>query len=120
MANNMDVDETNTQISEGLEALRLRNDELEKEVDSRHKEQSEKLMLMTKVFMESIDPIIILDMEGRIVNLNKAAENIYEWELDEILGEDFKIIIPKECHEQVSELITFGASLTKRRGSPKL
>lgn len=47
----------------------------------------ESLRLMSKVFMDSADPIVIEDDAGRIVDLNIEAERTFEWARDELLGQ---------------------------------
>ncbi len=60
-----------------------------------------KLLQMSKVFMESIDPIFIRDLEGRIVDLNKAAQETYGWRREELIGKSFKTLVPPDKHERV-------------------
>ena len=59
---------------------------------------------MSKVFMESIDPIFIRDLEGNIVDLNKAAEQIYGWRREELIGKSIKTIVSPIRHQLVDEL----------------
>ncbi|MFH0822584.1 MAG: PAS domain S-box protein, partial [Pseudomonadota bacterium] len=62
------------------------------------------LRQMSKVFMESIDPIFIRDLDGTIVDLNEAAERIFGWTRDELIGKSIKTIVPPERHDRVDEL----------------
>ncbi len=64
----------------------------------------EKLLQMSKVFMESIDPIFIRDLEGNIIDLNKAAEDTYGWSRDELIGKSVKTIVSATRHDVVDEL----------------
>ncbi|HMK36659.1 MAG TPA: PAS domain S-box protein [Desulfomonilaceae bacterium] len=50
------------------------------------KRAEEKLLQMSKVFMESIDPIFIRDLEGRLIDLNRAAEETCGSHRDELIG----------------------------------
>jgi len=71
---------------------------------SDRKRAEEKLLQMSKVFMESIDPIFIRDLEGRIVDLNKAAEETYGWSQEELIGKSFKTLVSAERHERFEEI----------------
>ena len=71
---------------------------------SDRKRAEEKLLQMSKVFMESIDPIFIRDLEGNIVDLNKAAEQIYGWRREELIGKSIKTTISPIRHKLVDEL----------------
>ena len=64
----------------------------------------EKLLQMSKVFMESIDPILIRDLEGNIVDSNRAAEETYGWSRDELIGKPIRTIVSPTRHEIVDEL----------------
>ena len=64
----------------------------------------EKLLQMSKVFMESIDPILIRDLDGNIVDLNRAAEETYGWSRDELIGKPIRTIVSPTRHEIVDEL----------------
>jgi PAS domain S-box-containing protein len=67
------------------------------------KRLEEKLLQMSKVFMESIDPIFVRDLEGKIVELNRAAEETYGWSREELIGSSFKTLVPPDLHEKVEE-----------------
>lgn len=68
------------------------------------KRSEERLLQLSKVFMESIDPIFIRDLEGTIVDLNEAAENTYGWSRSELIGQSIKKIISPDRHEKADEL----------------
>ncbi len=70
---------------------------------SDRKRAEEKLLQMSKVFMEAIDPIFIRDLEGHIVDLNKAAEETYGWSRNELIGKSSNILVPPDRHERVEE-----------------
>ena len=48
----------------------------------------------------TLDGIITLDEEGRILSFNKAATKIFGYEEEEILGKDVNILIPKTSLNQ--------------------
>jgi PAS domain S-box-containing protein len=59
----------------------------------------EKLFRLSQVFMESIDPIFIRDLDGLIVDLNKAVEETYGWKREELLGKSIKMLaVPNRLH----------------------
>ena len=68
----------------------------------------EALYRMSKVFMDAIDPILIEDLSGRILDLNTEAERTYGWTRDELLGEPITKIVPPERHKQAADLLRRG------------
>lgn len=60
-----------------------------------HKTQIQ-LKKLSKVFMDSTDPIIIEDMQHTIVDLNVAAENVYGYCRDELIGRSVACLIPED------------------------
>jgi PAS domain S-box-containing protein len=62
------------------------------------------LLKMSKVFMESIDPIMIRNLEGEVVDINAAAEGMYGWTREELMGKSFKTIVPEFRHARADEL----------------
>ncbi len=71
---------------------------------SDRKRAEDKLLQLSKVFMESIDPIFIRDLEGAIVDLNKAAEQTYGWSREELIGKSIKTVVSPNRHEIADEL----------------
>ena len=67
------------------------------------KRAEEKLLQMSKVFMESIDPIFVRDLEGNVIDLNKAAEETYGWRRDELIGKPIKTVVSPIRHEVVDK-----------------
>ena len=65
------------------------------------KRAQEKLLQMSKVFMESTDPIFIRDLEGNVIDLNKAAEETYGWGREELIGKPIETIVSPIRHEVV-------------------
>jgi PAS domain S-box-containing protein len=49
------------------------------------------------------DAVITLDMNFNILSWNKAAERMYGWKANEVIGKDFKDIIPVEFLNDKSE-----------------
>lgn len=72
---------------------------------TQRKEAEEELRLMSKVFKDASDPIIIEDLDGRIIDLNLEAERIYGWTRNELLGQPIKTLVPPQRHKQADELL---------------
>lgn len=49
------------------------------------------------------DAVISLDSEGKITFWNKAAERIYGYSADEVLGSEFTDLLPEQYHEDFQE-----------------
>ncbi|HJQ80983.1 MAG TPA: chemotaxis protein CheB [Lacipirellulaceae bacterium] len=62
------------------------------------------LRRMSKVFMDGADPIVIEDLDGRIIDLNDEAVSAYGWMRDEMTGQPSSMLVPEECVEQANEL----------------
>ena len=69
------------------------------------KKSDEKIRRLSKVFMEAADQILIKDLEGKILDLNKEAERTYGWKRSELLGQPVKKIVVPEQHAQVDEFL---------------
>jgi len=57
------------------------------------------------LFVNAADPIIVEDLEGRVIDLNKEAERAFGWKKDELLGKPITETFPPERHDQVVELL---------------
>jgi two-component system CheB/CheR fusion protein len=53
------------------------------------------LRRLSKVFTDSLDPMMVLDLAGRIVDLNEEAARAYGWSREEMLGQPVSLIVPK-------------------------
>ena len=60
---------------------------------------------LSRVFMDSADPILIEDLSGKVINLNREAERVYGWQREELIGQPIKAIVPEERHGQADELL---------------
>ena len=58
-----------------------------------------------QVFMDATDPILIEDLTGRIIDLNREAERTYGWTRAELIGRPVTTIVPPERHEQAGALL---------------
>lgn len=68
------------------------------------KKTAEDLRLMSKVFMDGADSIILEDLSGNIIDLNVETERTYGWRRDELLGQNIECLTPPEQRPQVREL----------------
>lgn len=64
------------------------------------------------VAQQSGDAIVILDLEGRVSFWNPAAERLFGYPADEIVGEPARLLVP---HHQVAEAADYSAALRARR-----
>ncbi len=64
------------------------------------------------VAQQSGDAIVILDLEGRVSFWNPAAERLFGYPADEIVGEPARLLVP---HHLVTEASEFSAALRARR-----
>ncbi|MBA4284451.1 MAG: PAS domain-containing sensor histidine kinase, partial [Xanthomonadaceae bacterium] len=46
------------------------------------------------LFAAAVDPIVLIDREGRITGFNPAAESVFGWRRAEVLGERVSILMP--------------------------
>jgi two-component system sensor histidine kinase/response regulator len=60
---------------------------------------------LSQVFMDTVDPIVIEDLDGVVREMNRAAEDCYGWSRDELLGRPIKTLVPPEKHSQADELL---------------
>ena len=72
---------------------------------STQKEVEKNLRRMSKVFMDAADPIIIEDLDGKVIEMNDEAERSYGWSRDELLGQHINTIVPPDRHHQAQELL---------------
>lgn len=68
------------------------------------KQTEAELRRMSKVFMDGADPIIIEDLAGIIVDLNREAEHAYGWPREELLGKNVLTLVPAVFHAASLEL----------------
>ncbi len=58
------------------------------------------------LFDNASDAIITVDIENRITSWNQAAENIFGWKAQEVIGEKLsKILVPEFGHENMRKFI---------------
>ncbi len=57
------------------------------------------------VFRDGNDPILIEDLNGTVIEMNREAERAYGWSREELIGRPIKTIVPPERHVQADELL---------------
>ena len=103
------------------EALRKANEELEKTVRERtleledtvaalrneivvRKKIQTQLHQLSRVFMDAADPIIIEDLSGMVVEMNREAEAVYGWSREELIGKPITTLFLPERHHLAAHL----------------
>ena len=56
--------------------------------------------LVARVMRSSADPIVGVDLSGRIITWNRAAERVYGWSEEEALGQHLSLLAPPEQREE--------------------
>jgi PAS domain S-box-containing protein len=59
------------------------------------KAAQDQLKRMSKVFMESADPIVVCGLDGVIIDANAEAERVYDWRREELLGKALLVLAPR-------------------------
>lgn len=72
---------------------------------SARKRAEEKLQRMSKVFMDAVDPILIEDLDGLVIDMNQEVERSYGWTREDLIGRPIKTLVPLERHSQADELL---------------
>ena len=76
---------------------------LENEISERKSIQT-KLHQLSRVFRDAGDPIIIEDLSGTIVEINREAERNYGWSRDELIGKSIKNLLLPDRYQFAWEL----------------
>ncbi|MHB8973359.1 MAG: hybrid sensor histidine kinase/response regulator [Pirellulaceae bacterium] len=87
------ADSAGTQSPPGLDGL----------IDSLKNTERE-LNLMSKVFMDGTDPIIIEDLAGRVLHVNAEAERVYGWARGELIGSSIDLLLAENERHRAAEL----------------
>jgi two-component system, chemotaxis family, CheB/CheR fusion protein len=61
------------------------------------KAAEKRLSRMSKVFLDGLEPMFILDLSGRILDLNAGAARKYGWSRQELIDQPVNKIVPKTC-----------------------
>jgi two-component system CheB/CheR fusion protein len=63
------------------------------------------LLRMSKVFLDGPEPMVILDLAGRIIDLNEEAVRTYGWSRVEMLGQLLQMIVPEAFTKMVADAL---------------
>lgn len=80
------------------------------------KQTENKLYEYAQIVTNSNDAIFCYDLKGNITSWNKAAEKIYGYTLDEVLGKSISLMIPDENKDDIKDIldtIAHGKSISK-------
>jgi len=70
-----------------------------------NKKVSEETKLLAAIVEHSNDAIISLDLGGRVISWNKAAEKIFGYKEKEMLGQSYQLLVPKGQRTKSQEKI---------------
>jgi PAS domain S-box-containing protein len=76
---------------------------LENEIDERRSVQTQ-LLQLSRVFRDAADPIIIEDLSGTIIEMNREAEQSYGWSRGELIGRSIKVLLHPERYQLALQL----------------
>jgi methyl-accepting chemotaxis protein len=60
---------------------------------------------LSKVFMDATDAIIIEDLDGMVLDVNREAERAYGWSRKELVGQSYKKLVPEFRSRHADELL---------------
>jgi methyl-accepting chemotaxis protein len=60
---------------------------------------------LSRIFEDAASAIVIEDLNGIVVNANRAAELEYGWPREDLIGQPIKTLVPPEKHSQADELL---------------
>ena len=60
---------------------------------------------LSKVFTDAADAIIIEDLNGIVLDANRAAASDYGWPREEFIGQSIKVIVPEGKYAQADALL---------------
>jgi len=69
------------------------------------KKAEDEMRRMSKVFMDSADPIIIENLDGIVIDLNNEAIKSYGFSREELIDKPIRTLVPDEYHGQANELL---------------
>jgi two-component system CheB/CheR fusion protein len=79
-------------------------EQLEATMAERQKAE-EQVRWLYRVFMQAPPPLIVEDTNGTIVELNVAAERLYGWRREELLGQSMHTLVPAASYAQVDSFL---------------
>ena len=75
------------------------------------KESEEKLLRLNTIVESSLDAIYAIDNDGNVMSWNKAAEQIFGYSKEEILGKSIHMLAYPDQHDEMDDIMcaTHGA-----------
>jgi two-component system, chemotaxis family, CheB/CheR fusion protein len=67
------------------------------------KQAETRLRRMSKVFTDGLDPVLIVDLQGRIVDLNEEVVRSYGWTRSDLLNQPVSMMAPPAGRGQLAE-----------------
>jgi len=67
--------------------------------------QRETLKKLSDIYLNAPDPIVITDLQGKIININEEVSKLYGWPKLDLIGSSFKTIIPPNARGQYDKLL---------------
>ncbi len=68
------------------------------------KDLENQLRQWSRVFMDAADPIIIENLSGTIIDMNREAEREYGWKRHELIGKSIRSLIPSARYPRADHL----------------
>src|SRR6187402_304817 len=82
-------------------------DPLETKVNTaRWKQFEAELGRMTKVYLDAADPIVIRDMEGNVLDINRETERVFGWSREDFLNKRVKHLLTPEFRHLKEDILT--------------
>ena len=69
-----------------------------------HKKAEEKIQTLANAVESSSDAIITVSLDGIITSWNKAAEQVYDYSAQEVIGKSVSILAPSHLREETKKL----------------
>ncbi|WP_428515247.1 ATP-binding protein [Roseovarius sp.] len=69
-----------------------------KQTETRGHELADAYSRLNTILETSLDAVIVADLDGRILNFNKAAERTFQYSTDEVLGKNIADIVVPDHH----------------------
>lgn len=72
---------------------------------AKQQQVGEAFRLISRIFQDTMDPILIKDLSGQVLDVNAEVERVYGWTREELIGQSVKLLSPPEWRERIEELI---------------
>lgn len=98
-------------------ALQLR--QLTQELEKRTAELREREEMVRGILATAADGIVVIDVDGTIQTFNQAAETMFGYRANEVVGRDVKILVPSMLHRQMEVALTRYLTSGNQGGGPR-